>query len=114
MKRLATTLTAHSLLQASLSAHAAADLVLVNGRIFTTEQTQPQVQAMAIQGETILAIGSNNEVMALADNNTEILDVASKRVMPGLIDTHSHAIYGGLSLSSASMKDTVVDLPELE
>ncbi|HBO6052647.1 amidohydrolase [Pseudomonas aeruginosa] len=114
MKRLATTLTAIALMQASLSAHAAADLVLVNGRIFTAEQTQPQVQAMAIQGGTILATGNNKEVLALADSNTEILDLAGKRVMPGLIDTHSHAIYGGLSLSSASMKDTVVDLPELE
>ncbi|WP_043310451.1 amidohydrolase [Pseudomonas sp. ML96] len=114
MKKLTTTLSALLLTQVTFSAHAAADLILVNGRIFTAEQTLPQVQAMAIQGGSILATGSNEEVLALADSGTEILDLNDKRVMPGLIDTHSHAVYGGLSLSSANMKDEVVDLEQLE
>lgn len=102
------------LMQAAPHANAAADLILLNGKIFTAEQSQPQVQAIAIQGDKILATGSNAQIQALADTHTQVLNLAGKRVMPGLIDSHSHAIYGGLSLSSANMQDQVVDLPELE
>ncbi|MBB2496680.1 amidohydrolase [Aquipseudomonas ullengensis] len=114
MKRLASTLSALFLAQAAAHAHAAADLILLNGKIFTAEQSQPHVQAMAIQGTTILATGSNEQIRALADSGAQVLDLAGKRVMPGLIDTHSHAIFGGLSLSAANMQDQVVGLPELE
>ncbi|WP_095153448.1 amidohydrolase [Pseudomonas sp. Irchel 3E13] len=114
MKRLSTTLCALLLAQFTGHAQAAADLILVNGQIFTADQHRPQVQAMAVEGDKVVATGSNEQIRALADADTQVLDLAGKRVMPGLIDTHSHAIFGGLSLSAANLQDEVVALPELE
>ncbi|MCU1735028.1 MULTISPECIES: amidohydrolase [unclassified Pseudomonas] len=114
MKRLSTTLCALLLAHFTGHAQAAADLILVNGRIFTADHYLPQVQAMAVEGDKVVATGSNEQIRALADADTQVLDLAGKRVMPGLIDTHSHAIFGGLSLSAANLQDEVVALPELE
>lgn len=114
MKRLSTTLCALLLAQFTGHAQAAADLILVNGRIFTADHHLPQVQAMAVEGDKVIATGSNEQIRGLADADTQVLDLAGKRVMPGLIDTHSHAIFGGLSLSAANLQDEVVALPELE
>lgn len=114
MKRLSTTLCALLLAHFTGHAQAAADLILVNGRIFTADHHLPQVQAMAVEGDKVVATGSNAQIRALADANTQVLDLAGKRVMPGLIDTHSHAIFGGLSLSAANLQDEVIALPELE
>ena len=114
MKRLSTTLCALLLAHFTGQAQAAADLILVNGRIFTADHHLPQVQAMAVEGDKVIATGSNQQIRALADANTQVLDLAGKRVMPGLIDTHSHAIFGGLSLSAANLQDEVIALPELE
>ncbi|MCU1720454.1 amidohydrolase [Pseudomonas sp. 5P_5.1_Bac1] len=114
MKRLSTTLCALLLAHFTGHAQAAADLILVNGQIFTADQHRPQVQAMAVEGDKVVATGSNEQIRALADADTQVLDLAGKRVMPGLIDTHSHAIFGGLSLSAANLQDEVITLPELE
>ncbi|WP_110972359.1 amidohydrolase [Pseudomonas huaxiensis] len=114
MKRFSTTLCALLLAQFTGHAQAAADLILINGRIFTADHHLPQVQAMAVEGDKVIATGSNQQIRALADANTQVLDLAGKRVMPGLIDTHSHAIFGGLSLSAANLQDEVIALPELE
>lgn len=114
MKRFSTTLCALLLAQLTGHAQAAPNLILVNGRIFTADHHLPQVQAMAVEGDKVIATGSNQQIRALADANTQVLDLAGKRVMPGLIDSHSHAIFGGLSLSAANLQDEVIALPELE
>lgn len=66
---------------------AAADLVLVNGKIFTAERTNPQVQAIAIEGGKLVAVGTDAQARALADAHTQVIDLQGQRVMPGLIDT---------------------------
>ena len=93
---------------------AAADLVLVNGKIFTAERTNPQVQAIAIEGGKLVAVGTDAQARALADAHTQVIDLQGQRVMPGLIDTHSHAIFGGLQLSGADMGGEAVPLDDFE
>ena len=93
---------------------AAADLVLVNGKVFTAERNNPQVQAIAIEGGKLVAVGTDAQARALADAHTQVIDLQGKRVMPGLIDTHSHAIFGGLQLSGADLGGEAVPLDDLE
>jgi predicted amidohydrolase YtcJ len=50
----------------------------------------------------------------LIESGTKVIDLDGKTLMPGLIDSHSHAIFGGLEMVSANMEDEVVDLDELE
>ncbi len=67
-----------------------ADLVLVNGKVVTVDAEDSIVEAVAVNNGRILAIGSTSEVMELAGEGTEVLDLGGKTVLPGMIDTHTH------------------------
>lgn len=93
---------------------AAADLVLFNGRVFTAEANQPRAQAVAVEDGKILGVGSDAEVLALADERTKRVDLAGKVLMPGMIDTHSHPVMGALASLRANLYDEVMPLAELQ
>ena len=114
MKRFIPNLLMAAVSFASMEAMAATDLVLINGKIFTADRAQPKVQALAVQDGKVLQVGSDAQIKALITPQTKVVDLGGKTLMPGLIDTHSHAIFGGLEMVSANMEDEVVDLDELE
>jgi predicted amidohydrolase YtcJ len=69
---------------------AAPDLILLNGKIFTSAVTVPYVQALAIRGERIVAVGDSSVIAALAAPNTKKIDLAGRSVIPGINDAHDH------------------------
>ena len=73
------------------------DLILRNGRITTLDATTPEAQAIAIQDGLVRATGSDADIMRLAESNTTVVDLAQRRVIPGLNDSHTHLIRGGLN-----------------
>src|SRR6202521_250793 len=73
------------------------ELILCNGSFWTVNPRQPRAQAVAISGGRFLAIGSNDEVLALAAGNAKKIDLGGKTVLPGFIDAHSHPAEAGLS-----------------
>lgn len=73
------------------------DLILYNGDFWTVNPGLPRAQAVAIAGGRFLAVGSNDEVMALAGGIARKQDLGGKRVLPGFIDAHSHPAEAGLS-----------------
>lgn len=114
MKRFIPNLLMIAVAFASMEAMAATDLVLLNGKIFTADRSQPKVQALAVQDGKVLQVGSDAQIKTLIESGTKVIDLGGKTLMPGLIDSHSHAIFGGLEMVSANMEDEVVDLDELE
>jgi predicted amidohydrolase YtcJ len=72
------------------------DLILHNGNIWTVNTSQPRVQAVAIAGGRFLAVGSNEEVLALAAGGAKKMDLAGNTVLPGFIDAHTHPAEAGL------------------
>ncbi|MDI6524851.1 amidohydrolase [Pseudomonas otitidis] len=114
MKNFVPRLLATALAFASWEAMAGADMVLLNGKVFTADKARPMVQALAVADGKVLAVGSDAEIRALADAGTQRIDLGGKALMPGLIDTHAHAIFGGLEMSTANMGDEQVSLDELE
>ena len=82
-----------------------ADLILINANIWTGNEKQPSAQAMAILGDSILAIGSNEEIEVYKGENTTLLDTESKFVVPGFIDSHVHLMAGGYNLTSVQLRD---------
>jgi hypothetical protein len=73
--------------------HAAkSDLIVHHGKIVTVDANFKVVEAMAIQGDRIVAVGSNDEILALAGPETRQIDLHGKTVLPGLIDSHLHAV----------------------
>ncbi len=67
-----------------------ADLILHNGKIVTVDKKFTIHQALAIRGEEILRVGSNEEVLKTKGPHTQLLDLGGKTVLPGLIDSHVH------------------------
>jgi len=89
---LLTTAGARSMLRAQQDAP---DLVLSNGKIITVDDRFTIAQAVAVKGERIVAVGSNQEIDRLAGPNTRKIDLRGRAVTPGLIDNHMHLLRGG-------------------
>ncbi|MBI2819436.1 MAG: amidohydrolase family protein [Acidobacteria bacterium] len=66
------------------------DLLVVNGNIATMDDKLTEVEAMAVRNGRILALGTNQAIRFLAGPKTEVLDAKGRRVLPGLIDSHTH------------------------
>jgi predicted amidohydrolase YtcJ len=72
-----------------------ADLVLVNGAVYTQDGAQPWAEAVAVRGGRYAAVGSNAAVRGLQGPHTQVIDLHGRMLMPGLIDAHVHAVEGG-------------------
>jgi predicted amidohydrolase YtcJ len=71
------------------------DLILHNGNIWTVNARAPRAQAVAISAGRFMAVGSNDEVLALAGGRARKIDLGGKTVLPGFIDAHSHPSIAG-------------------
>lgn len=72
-----------------------ADTILYNGNIITVDPNQPRAQAIAIIGDKILDVGSNDQIKKYANGFTKKVDLGGKTVVPGFIDAHSHPASSG-------------------
>ena len=70
------------------------DLILFNGRIFTSNVNQLYVEALAIRGERILAAGTSKEILTLAGTGTRQIDLGGHTVIPGINDANVHLNVG--------------------
>jgi predicted amidohydrolase YtcJ len=101
---------------ASLSANSqrnAPDLILVNGKVFTSDAAHPYVEALAIRGERIVAVGSSDVIGALAGNRTRRIDLAGRVVIPGLNDAHDHLAVEPKDLVEVTTRNFNPDWAEL-
>src|SRR3954469_11282979 len=69
---------------------APADLVLRGGKIVTVDDGKPEAQAIAVRGDTIVAIGSNDEIQGYVTGTTRVIDLKGALAVPGFIDAHVH------------------------
>lgn len=69
----------------------APDLVVVNARVHTVDDRSPRAEAFAVRGDRFAAVGSSDEIRALAGPRTRVFDAKGMTVVPGFIDTHNHA-----------------------
>jgi predicted amidohydrolase YtcJ len=81
---------------AGAKAPLAADMVLHHGTILTVDAKDRVVQAMAIRGGRIVALGSDKAVRAYIGKRTKVIDLAGRTATPGMIDAHAHALGGGI------------------
>src|SRR5467141_3912712 len=73
-----------------------ADTILVNGKILTVDSQFSTREAIAIRDTKIMSVGSTVEVRKLAGTDTRVIDLQGRTVIPGLIDSHMHAIRAAL------------------
>src|SRR5262245_45435200 len=83
----------------------AADLIVMNARIWTGETRQPSAAALAIIGERIVAIGESKEIERWHGRDTQVFDAEGRRAIPGFNDAHVHFVDGGAELENVDLKD---------
>lgn len=106
------------------SVDAAADLLLVNGRVYTFSWDEPapdgttaanaprdeagwrpDAEAVAIRGDEILFVGGGDEALAYRDDETQVVDLEGATVLPGLVDSHTHVFPLGAKLKQVDLTD---------
>ena len=84
-----------------------ADVVLTNGKVVTVDDALPEAQAIAIRGDRIIAVGTNEEITALVGELTSTIDLAGRLALPGFIEGHGH-------YTSLGRSKTILDLTQVE
>ena len=79
--------------------------IYYNGIVWTGDDILPMVTAIAVTDEYIIAVGDDEKILSMADQETDKIDLLGRFVSPGLIDNHVHFISGGLQLSRVNLND---------
>jgi predicted amidohydrolase YtcJ len=103
---LAVTMTATKMPATDQAHEVPADLVLVSAKIWTGDVRNPEAEALAVRGGRIVAVGSNKQIEAFKGPQTKVLDANWRRVVPGMIDCHTHMSGGGLDLLAMDLRKT--------
>ncbi|HKZ72427.1 MAG TPA: amidohydrolase [Steroidobacteraceae bacterium] len=86
------------------------DLILHGGRITTLDPARPEVSAIAVRDGRIVAAGPDREILAQRTSATRVVDLQGRRAIPGLNDSHTHPIRGGLNYNMELRWDGVASL----
>lgn len=89
-----------------------ADLVLLNGLVTTMDPARPEASALAVRDGQFIAVGSDDEMQGLIRPFTQVINAQGKRVIPGLNDSHTHAIRGAVNYNLEVRWDGVDSLEE--
>jgi predicted amidohydrolase YtcJ len=92
---------------ANIPEEQAADLVIYNGKVVTVDKSFSIAQAVAVKGDKIIAVGTDEEIEALVGKNTKVLNLKGKTMLPGINDTHVHS-----TLFGSEKPPLVIDLTD--
>ena len=81
-----------------------ADLIITNARIFTSDESNPHAEAVAVKGNRIVYVGDNAGAEALRGEKTRVIDGQGHTLTPGFIDTHVHLLWGSIWMGHAQLQ----------
>lgn len=76
----------------------------INGNVYTVNENQPTAQAVVVEGNKIIFVGSNDDAKKIIDPDTKLIDLDGKLMLPGFIDNHVHFISGGFYLLGIDLR----------
>jgi hypothetical protein len=82
-----------------------ADLLFVNGAVYTVDAARTWAQAVAVKGERIVALGADADILPLAGDQTEVVDLRGRLLLPGFQDAHVHPVSGGIDKLQCDLHD---------
>ncbi|MDH5804858.1 MAG: amidohydrolase family protein, partial [Gemmatimonadota bacterium] len=83
----------------------AADLVLRGGKVVTVDENIPDGEAIAVKGDTILAVGTDDEISVFIGRRTEVIDLDGQLAIPGFVESHAHFLGVGDSKMQLNLMD---------
>ncbi len=81
-----------------------ADVVFINGKIWTVDASRSEAEAVAVADGKIIAVGTTAEVKRFAGSSTQVIDLHGKRMLSGFIDDHTHFLSGGFQLQNVDLR----------
>ncbi len=82
------------------------DLIFYNGKVVTMDDSRSIGQAVAIEGNRIVKVGSDYDILSLKNDNTQVIDLQGKIMVPGFNDSHMHLLSYGHSLTMTDLNGT--------
>ncbi len=82
-----------------------ADFIIENAKIFTSDEGKPRAEALAVKGNKIIFVGTNEEVKKYKDASARVINGQGRTVTPGFIDSHFHLLWGAISMGGAQLYD---------
>ena len=82
-----------------------ADILVTNAKVFTSNETNPNAQAVAIKGNRIVFVGNNQGAEAWRGDQTRVIDGQGRTLTPGFIDTHVHLLWGSIWMGTAQLQE---------
>ncbi len=82
-----------------------ADLIITNANIFTSDESRPRAEAVAVKGNRIAFVGTKEEASQYINSSTRVIDAQGCTVTPGFIDSHFHLLWGSISMGGAQLYD---------
>ncbi len=87
-----------------VSGNEKAQKIYFNGTIITVDSSNPTAEALAVGGKEILAVGTKEDVFKKTrDEDTVLVDLEGKTMLPGFIDSHGHVVHAGLAISNCNL-----------
>jgi predicted amidohydrolase YtcJ len=113
MRHIPTYFALAALAPAVLGAQASADMVFLNGSIYTVDTARPTASGMAVRAGRVLFVGSDADTRKLAKGSTKVIDLQGATVVPGIIDAHAHLLGLGnllrrVNLAGSASYDEVI------
>lgn len=93
-----------------------ADLVFLNGFVYTVDADRKTAEALAVDGDVILFVGSNEEARKFINKDSKIIDLEGRMLMPGMYDAHAHPIWQypdwifGIDMTAAKSQEAYLNL----
>ena len=89
--------------------------IYFNGNIITVNEKEPTIDAVLVENGKIIKTGSKEEILKLKNEDTELIDLDGKTMLPGFIDSHSHIIAVAqtlmiVNLSDANSKEEFIEI----
>jgi predicted amidohydrolase YtcJ len=82
-----------------------ADLIITNAKVYTVDEANPWAEAVAIQGQTIVFVGSVDDAAVWQGASTRVIDGKGRTLLPGFIDSHFHLLPGALGLDDMQLAE---------
>jgi predicted amidohydrolase YtcJ len=82
-----------------------AGIIIMNARIFTSDEANPRAEAIAVKGNRIVYVGTNAGVESFKDASTRVIDAQGHTLTPGFIDTHVHLLWGSIWMGNAQLQE---------
>src|SRR4026208_432392 len=81
-----------------------ADIIITNAKVFTSDESNPHAEALAVKGNRIVYVGDNTGAEEYRGDQTRVIDGQGRTLTSGFIDTHVHLLWGAIWMGSAQLQ----------